>query len=253
MVVLGWTRAILMQIAHPLIAAGVHEHSRFRDSPWAAAERLHSTIRAMLALTFGAEDASSRALEGILAIHRRVHGQLRSAVGRFPAGTRYSAEDPALVLWVHLTLLESLPLAYETLVQPLASNDRDTYCAESAAVAVKLGARDDDVPRSWHGARTAIDEVYASGTLAIGPEADELAGVLMSPAPVRAIPPLGWMHRLLTAGLMPSSLRTSYRIEWSRARQQRFEQITALARGVRRATPDILARWPQAHGADASD
>ena len=66
-VVLGWTRAILLQIAHPLIAAGVHEHSRFRESPWAAAERLHSTIRAMLALTFGPEDATSRALEGILA------------------------------------------------------------------------------------------------------------------------------------------------------------------------------------------
>src|SRR5262245_46660614 len=105
LVVLGWTRAILLQIAHPLIAAGVHEHSRFRESPWVAAERLHSTIQAMLALTFGPDDAARKSLEGIRAIHRRVNGKLRTGVGRFAAGTQYSAEDPALVLWVHLTLL----------------------------------------------------------------------------------------------------------------------------------------------------
>src|SRR5688572_1143257 len=142
-VVLGWTRAILMQLAHPLIAAGVFEHSRFRESPWSAAERLHSTIQAMLALTFGTEAASMRALEGIRTIHRRVNGQLRTTVGRFPVGTPYSAEDPTLVRWVHLTLLESLPLAYEALVGPLEPGDRDAYCAESAEVAISLGGRPD--------------------------------------------------------------------------------------------------------------
>jgi uncharacterized protein (DUF2236 family) len=245
-VVLGWTRAILLQIAHPLIAAGVHEHSRFRESPWAAAERLHSTIRAMLALTFGPEDATSRALEGILAIHRRVHGELRTSVGRFPAGTPYSAEDPALVLWVHLTLLESLPLAYETLVQPLASGDCDAYCAESAWVAVRLGARAEDVPRSWRAARAMIDDVHASATLAVGPEAGELARVLLSPAPVRAIPPRGWVHRLLTAGLLPPALRGSYGIDWTSTRQRRFDRVASLIRHARHATPDALVRWPQA-------
>ena len=57
-------------------------------------------------------------LDGIRTIHRRVNGRLRTTVGRFPTGTAYSAEDPALVRWVHLTLLESLPLAYEALVGP---------------------------------------------------------------------------------------------------------------------------------------
>src|SRR5688572_4623560 len=64
-VLLGWGRAILMQLAHPLVAAGVYEHSSFRATPWAAASRLHATVRAMLALTFGTDAEREHALHGI--------------------------------------------------------------------------------------------------------------------------------------------------------------------------------------------
>src|SRR5689334_8440880 len=97
LVVLGWSRAILLQLAHPLIAAGVYEHSTFRASPVAALSRLHHTVGAMLALTFRDEAERARALDGVRAIHARVNGTLKEPVGRFPAGTRYSAEDPELV------------------------------------------------------------------------------------------------------------------------------------------------------------
>ena len=110
-VLLGWGRAILLQLAHPLVAAGVHDHSSVRATPWAAATRLHTTVRAMLALTFGTDAERQHALYGIQQIHRRVRGHLPTAVGAWAAGTAYSAEDPALVLWVHLTLLESVPCA----------------------------------------------------------------------------------------------------------------------------------------------
>src|SRR5687768_9666876 len=96
LVLLGWSRAILLQLAHPLVAAGVAEHSSFRAGSVAAAKRLHMTVRAMLALTFGTGRGRAAARDGILAIHRRVHGVLPAATGRFPAGTPYSAEDPDL-------------------------------------------------------------------------------------------------------------------------------------------------------------
>ena len=140
-VLLGWGRAILLQLAHPLIAAGVHDHSGFRATTWAAMTRLYHTVHAMLALTFGTDEERERALGGIRQIHQRVNGQLRSAAGRFPAGTVYSAENPDLVLWVHATLLESVPLAYEQLVGPLTIAERDAYCAEAAPLAVALLAR----------------------------------------------------------------------------------------------------------------
>ena len=146
---LAWPRAILLQVAHPLVAAGVAEHSSFADGGFAAVHRLWQTVQAMLALTFGDEVEQHGAIEGILAIHRRVHGTLRETVGRFPAGTRYSAEDPDLVLWVHVTLLESMVLAHDALLAPLSGDERDAYCAESAWVPVALGARAEDVPATW--------------------------------------------------------------------------------------------------------
>jgi len=78
----------------------------------------------MLALSFGTDAQREHALHGIRTIHTRVHGQLTQTVGVFPAGTPYSAEDPALVLWVHLTLLESIPLAYERFIR---SNDLQAH------------------------------------------------------------------------------------------------------------------------------
>src|SRR5205085_5670935 len=86
LVILGWVRAILLQLAHPLIAAGVAEHSTFRGSTSAALSRLHQTVGAMLAISFGDDPEREAALEVIRTIHRRVHGTLPSACGPFPAG-----------------------------------------------------------------------------------------------------------------------------------------------------------------------
>jgi len=139
-VLLGWARAILLQLAHPLVAAGVFDHSGFRGTPYAAASRLYHTVHAMLSLTFGDEAARQRTIDGIRAIHRRVNGILPEAVGPYEAGTRYSAEDPSLVLWVHATLIESVLMVYEKLVAPLTEAERDEYCQEAFPIALALAA-----------------------------------------------------------------------------------------------------------------
>jgi uncharacterized protein (DUF2236 family) len=157
----AWLRAILLQFAHPLIAAGVADHSSFRGSTAAAFARLRQTVQAMLALTFGTDAEREAALEVIRGIHRRVHGTLTSAAGCFPAGTRYSAEDPALLTWVHATLIESSVLVYEQLVGPLTSAERDRYCDDAAEVAVALGASPRDVPRSWNAVRGYLERRYS--------------------------------------------------------------------------------------------
>jgi uncharacterized protein (DUF2236 family) len=133
LVLVAWTRAILLQFAHPLIAAGVADHSTFRGSPAAAVARLRQTVDAMLSLTFGTEAERETALQGIRGIHRRVSGTLATASPCFPAGARYSAEDPALLTWVHATLIESSVLVYEQLVEPLTPAERDRYCAGGIA------------------------------------------------------------------------------------------------------------------------
>ena len=140
LVLLGWSRSILLQMAHPLIAAGVVDHSHFRSGARTAVARLRGTIRSMLALAYGDAAAYSRSIGTIQAIHTRVHGRLRAATGVFPEGTPYSAEDPALVLWVHVTFIESVLLVYERLVAPVSGADRDAYCDERVCNLIMLGS-----------------------------------------------------------------------------------------------------------------
>ena len=120
------------------------------------------------------------ALAGIRAIHRRVHGTLSEPVDRFPAGTRYSAEDPDLVRWVHLTLLDSIVRFYEQAIGPLTPGERDAYCRESAWVAVALGARSEDVPRAWTDVQRGVDATIASGVLAVGRDGHAIARAVLS-------------------------------------------------------------------------
>lgn len=243
---LGWGRAILLQLAHPLIAAGVYDHSSFRASPWTAASRLHATVHAMLSLTFGTEDGRNATLAAIRAIHRRVNGRLSQAVGPYPAGAPYSAEDPALVEWVHLTLLESVPMVYELFVAPLTGPQRDSYCEEAAAVALALGARDDHVPRTSAEVTRRLEQAHASGSIVVGPQARELAAVVLSPGIGRLVPPAAWLNRLVTTGLLPPHLRSQYGFPWNERRQRAFDRVVPVVRAVRQRAPESLALWADA-------
>jgi len=245
LVLLGWGRAILLQLAHPLIAAGVYDHSGFRATTWAAATRLYHTVHAMLALTFGSDVERERALGGIRTIHQRVHGHLPTGAGRFPAGTAYSAEDPDLVLWVHATLLESVPMAYELLVRPLTTADRDAYCAEAAPVAVELRARRDEVPRTWEAARAYLDRMYASGDLVVSDQARELARAVLSPAAAWIAAPATWTNRMVTTGLLPAPIREQYGLTWTRRHQRTFDALIPTLRSARRMLPRAVALWPE--------
>jgi uncharacterized protein (DUF2236 family) len=242
----AWPRAILLQLAHPLVAAGVAGHSTFRRSPTEAARRLHSTVRAMLALSFGDRDAQERALAGIRAIHRRVNGVLPEAVGPFPAGARYSAEDPTLLLWVHATLLESIVLAYDRLVAPLTSLDRDTYVGEAAWVAIALGAREDEVPRTWAALGDWLRGVERSGSIVVGATARGLAPAVTTLPLGLVTAPVSAALRTLTIDWLPESIRTQYGFAWTDRRHQRAAAIARVLRAARRPLPRALAWWPEA-------
>jgi uncharacterized protein (DUF2236 family) len=248
---LAWSRAILLQFAHPLIAAGVHEHSTFRHSPVAPLVRLHHTVRAMVSLTFG-EDAQRReTVERIMKIHRRVNGRLTEAVGPFPAGTPYSAEDPALVLWVHATLLDSIVPLYEATVAPLDESERDDYCAESASVAIALGARDAETPRRWRELRSYMSRQLASPEIAVGPQARALAAAVLAP-PIRALlwPGLA-VNRLVAVGTLPARIREEYGFAWTPRDARRLARVIRVVRASRRLPLSLLWQWPEARPGSA--
>ena len=250
LLLLAWVRAILLQFAHPLIAAGVADHSSFRGSTITAFARLRQTVDAMLSVTFGSDAERDAAVQIIRTIHRRVHGALAQDCGPFAAGTRYSAEDPELLTWVHATLVESMVVVYEELVAPLSPADRDRYCADAAELAVALGGSPEDVPRSWNELRAYVNGRYASGEIVVGQQAVALSAALLSPVQgplARLVAP---RLALLASGLLPDALRLQYGFRWNRRRARRFVQSMAWLRGVRRALPSFIVLWKRARSAD---
>src|SRR3989442_2252184 len=130
---LGGGRALLMQLAHPKVAAAVDEHSDFRSQP---IRRLRRTIRMTMAIVFGDRETALAAARAVNGAHARVRGD------------DYHALDPQLLLWVHATLVDSALVTYATFVQPLAESERDEFYQESKRLGELLRIPSDVFPRS---------------------------------------------------------------------------------------------------------
>ena len=119
---LGGSRALLMQAAHPLVVQGVADHSNFRQNPWA---RLRRTVETMGVVIYGSREDADKATARVRWVHSNiVSGTLQKPSGPFPAGTPYSAADPELVMWVHATLVDTALRVYQGWVQPLSEDEQ---------------------------------------------------------------------------------------------------------------------------------
>ncbi len=259
-VVAGWGRAILLQLAHPAVAAGVHDHTSFRGSLRSSFRRLHSTVGAMLALTFGDTEQMIAAAAGINMIHDRVRGRVPPAVKVPPSrlgsderqGEEYSAHDPELQRWVHATLLDSIPLTYELLVGPLTVRDRDQYCLESAIMEPLLGMSAGWLPRDSAQLDAYMGEMLASGRIVVTDTSRALARAVLYPPHWYVAWPAFRAMQLLTIGSLPPSIREAYGFGW-RARDARaFARWTALLRALLRLFPPLAREWPMARRRDLS-
>ena len=240
-VVAGWGRAILLQLAHPSVAAGVHHHSSFRGSLRASFKRLHSTVGAMLSIAFGDTEQMIGAAAGINAIHDRVSGPVEEG-GR---GT-YSAHDPGLQRWVHATLLDSIPLTYELLIGPITARQRDRYCAEGAIMEPLLGMPEGSLPRDAAQLRRYMDEMYDGGSLKVTDTSRALArAVLYPPRWWMAWPAFRFMQ-LLTIGSLPPAIREAYGFAWGARDQRAFSRWMFVMRTLLRLLPPVAREWPMA-------
>jgi uncharacterized protein (DUF2236 family) len=264
-VVAGWGRAVLLQLAHPAVAAGVHDHSSFRGSLRSSFRRLHSTVGAMLSLTFGDTEQMITAAAGINTIHDRVRGRVSPPqelqpssrlrptsrrAGSEGAGEAYSAHNPDLQRWVHATLLESIPLTYELLVGPLTLPERDRYCSEAAIMEPLLGMPAGSLPRDSAQLDTYMREMLAGGSIVVTDTSRALARAVLYPRQWY----LGWpafrAMQVLTIGSLPPSIRRAYGFEWRARDVRRFARWTALLRTSLRLLPPLAREWPMARRRD---
>jgi uncharacterized protein (DUF2236 family) len=191
---IGGVRALMLQTLHPLAMAGVADHSNYREDPFG---RLHRTGNFLGATTFGTTTAAERAIAQVRAIHPYVKGVA-------PDGRPYSADDPHLLAWVHVALVDSLLSAYMRYGTTRATpSELDRYVAQMARIPLALGS--EAVPmsldelRDW--LRAVRPELHAGG------QAKETVRFLLAPAvPIVMRPPFAVISAA-AVGLLPGWAR----------------------------------------------
>jgi uncharacterized protein (DUF2236 family) len=264
-VIAGWARAILLQLAHPAVAAGVHDHSSFRGSLRSGFRRMQSTVGAMLSLAFGDTEQMITAAARINVIHDRVRGPLpglkpgpsqetsmADAGSKAAAAGTYSAHDPDLQRWVHATLLESIPLTYELLVGPLTPQERDQYFFEAAIMEPLLGMPAGWLPRNSTQLDAYMGEMLAGGSLVVTDTSRALARALLYPPRWYVAWPAFRGMQLLTIGSLPPLIREAYGFEWHARDERAFARWMALLRTSQRLLPPVARQWPMARRRDQS-
>jgi uncharacterized protein (DUF2236 family) len=238
-------RALLMQLAHPKVAAGVAEHSRFNDDPLG---RLYKTMSTMWSIVFDDTAQARTALERVKNVHRKVQGFIPPAK-LWPAGMTYDALDVELLLWVHATLIDSAMVAYDIFVKPFAANERHRYYNDSKKLACLFEIPERLVPVSLADFDKYMESMLAGEEIVVGPTARALAAEILYPRPW-ILKPAGPLFRLVTAGLLPQRLREAYGLDWNKRKQKR---VSLTARSFRRLlpfVPRLLRIVPNARAAE---
>jgi uncharacterized protein (DUF2236 family) len=240
LILAGGTCALLMQLAHPSVAAGVAEHSDFRADPFA---RLRRTLNSTYAVVFGSTPRAERAIHRMNAIHAAVSGTVPET------GEPYRAVDPALLLWVHATLVDTAIRIYDRFVEPLSADEAEAYHAEARQIAVRLGVPDATLPLTLAELRAEMARLIATGEVAVAATARELAPIVMYPArfPPR---PIWDLAHLVSLSVLPPAIRRGYGIGWSKGRERGVRLLAAASRRLLPLVPDPLRHVPAARSAD---
>ena len=240
LVLAGGSCALLMQLAHPAVAAGVAEHSDFRADPFA---RLRRTLTATHAIVFGSTPRAESAIRRMNAIHSAVAGTVPET------GEPYRALDPALLLWVHATLVDTAIRVYDRFVAPLSADEAEAYHAEARLIAVRLGVPEDSLPATLMDLRREMDRLIDGGEVAVTPTARALAASVLYPTrfPPR---PIWDLAHLVSLSVLPAAIRRGYGIGWSPGRERGVALLAAATRRLLPLVPDPLRHVPAARTAE---
>jgi uncharacterized protein (DUF2236 family) len=194
----GGVSALLLQMLHPLALAGVWDHSNFREDMLG---RFHRTARFVSATTFAPRDQAIAQIAKVNRIHTHIRGLSQE-------GVAYDATDPVLLTWVHAAEVSSFLRSFMTYSgDKLSEVEQDRYFAETAEVAVSLGAA--DVPMTRRGMQDYLSDMrkylqFDDRTRAVRD------AVRSAPAPNWAASAMRWPY--LTAGysILPPFAKDMY-------------------------------------------
>jgi uncharacterized protein (DUF2236 family) len=229
---------VLLQVAHPTVAAGVNDYSDFEHRLW---DRFMRTIDYVSLLVYGGRDA--------VPAGRRLRELHRGFKGVREDGKRYSALEPDAYAWVHATLLESYVAGHAHFGNPMRPDQLDRFYAEYRGLGRLIGVRDGDLPPTWPGFRGYFDRMVGHELVHTAAVDRVLTTLHRAPPPPMRIPgpvwsalrlPAAQVMRLGGVGLMAPHLRARLGIDWSKADEAQFRALGTLSRSLTPVMPTRL-------------
>jgi uncharacterized protein (DUF2236 family) len=230
--------ALMLQVMHPSVGAGVSQFSNFREDPWG---RLLRTLDYTSSVIYGGPELAWEVGRRVREMHKRIKGVR-------PDGERYHALEPRPYAWVHATLAEAIIRAHRTFCSPqLTPGEVEVFWREWRRVGRLIGVRDEDLPERWPELLRYFDEMVES-ELEDTEAAEDVLAALFDPA----APPLPWLREgvwrvvrwpsakagsLATLGLLPPALRERLGVEWGEGKERRFRALAAITRRSRPLMP----------------
>lgn len=222
--------ATLLQVAHPTVGHGVHQHSSFTEDPWG---RLLRTLDYVHGTVYGGPELAGE-------IGRRVRSMHGSINGRLPDGRLYRALEPEAFAWVHATLASSIVDGHRHLIGSMSEAEKELFWRQWLDVGRLVGVQPRDLPRDWSGFRAYFDHMVEE-ELELTPAVPQVIDMLRRPLPPE-LPglhpalwrvlsaPLGLQLDVIAVGLLPPSLRERLGLRQTRAERAAFHALTAGAR-----------------------
>jgi uncharacterized protein (DUF2236 family) len=233
-------RALCIGALAPLNYVGTSEHSYAKLTPF---KRLAHTGKAFETIWFGSRSEADRVLDYVRKLHERVNGTLREDAGVTPAGTPYSAFDPALMLWTVAVIADSAQYFYELLVRRLSGGEREALWQDYLRFAELFGMPRAEAPASYTQFRAYWAQRLASEELYLTDEARYVGYATAFEIPMPPVnQPAKRVHDLIMLGSLPPRVRELYGLRFGAAQRAAFSGVARALRTTRPLAPRRVAR-----------
>jgi uncharacterized protein (DUF2236 family) len=230
--------ALLLQVAHPTVGAGVRDYSDFEHRPW---HRLLRTVDYVTLLVYGGANA--------IPAGRRLRELHKRFTGIRGDGNRYHALEPDAYAWVHATLIDTYVKGHAQFGTPMTNAETERFYREYRGLGRLIGVRERDLPPTWG----AFREYFRQMTTELLVHTDSVDRVLRAirrvPPPPVQVPQLLWSAvripaadalRLGGVGPMGPELRERLNIPWSSRDELRYRALGVASRSLTPVLPDRL-------------
>jgi uncharacterized protein (DUF2236 family) len=232
--------ALLLQVAHPTVGAGVSEHSNFKEDPWG---RLFRTLDYSYSMVYGGPELATEMGRRVFEMHKHIKGVK-------PDGENYHALEPEAYAWVHATLADAIVTGNRRFGLRMSLQELESFWSEWRQLGRLVGVQLQELPEGWGAFRTYFDRMV-SERLQNTEAVQDVLESLSKPAapPLRFVTDTAWrvatlpltrMISLATVGVLPARLQTRFGVRWSRARELELRALAAASRSATPLMPEAL-------------